>query len=145
MQALLILFTNLVVSSIGEREVSLSWLTGFTGSPPIAIEMDVFPATGSPFRRLLKLGNVNATIITDLMPFMEYKFSIVVVNLDGRSEIVNISATTLSLGILATRTDTHVHLYILCSYYCMYVGLLHLSQVTITGTTVFSCRFGYCN
>ena len=101
--------TNLVVSSIGEREVSLSWLTGFTGSPPIAIEMDVFPATGSPFRRVL--GNVNATIITDLMPFREYKFSIVVVNLDGRSEIVNISATTLSLGILATRTDTHVYTY----------------------------------
>ena len=102
--------TNLVVSSIGEREVSLSWLTGFTGSPPIAIEMDVFPATGSPFRRVL--GNVNATIITDLMPFREYKFSIVVVNLDGRSEIVNISATTLSLGILATGADIHVHLHV---------------------------------
>ena len=59
--------------------------------------MDVFPAIGSPFRRAL--GNVNATAITDLMPFREYKFSIIVViNLDGRSEIINVSATTLSLG-----------------------------------------------
>ena len=58
--------------------------------------------------------HINATIITDLMPFREYKFSIVVVNLDGRSEIVNISATTLSLGIysIATTTDTHVHLHV---------------------------------
>ena len=90
--------TNLFVSSIGEREVSLSWLTGFPGSSPIsAIEVDVFPPMGIPFT--LILGNVNMTTVTGLMPFREYGFSIVVVNLDGRSEMVNISVSTLSLGI----------------------------------------------
>ena len=68
--------TNLVVSSIGEREVSLSWLTRFTGSSPIAIEMDVFPATGSPFSSVL--GNVNATTVNDLMPFREYNGTLLI-------------------------------------------------------------------
>ena len=90
--------TNLVVSSVGEREVSLSWLTGYTELFPIsAIEMDVFPSMGAPFRRVI--GNVNMTTVTGLMPFREYKFSITVVNIVGRSEIVNITASTLSLGI----------------------------------------------
>ena len=90
--------TNLVVSSIGEREVSFSWFTGSAGSFPIsAIEMDVFPPTGVPFR--LILSNINATTVTDLMPFSGYKFSIAVVNFAGRSEVVNITASTLSQGM----------------------------------------------
>ena len=91
--------TNLVATSIGEREVSLSWLTGFNGHTPItAIEVNVIPAAGAPFRRVL--GTVNTTTITGLMPFREYKFSIAVVNLAGRSEMVNISARTLSLSMI---------------------------------------------
>lgn len=78
--------------------MSLSWLTGYMGSFPIlAIEMDIFPSTGVPFRRVL--GNVNMTTVIDLTPFTEYKFSVAVVNFIGRSEIVNITASTLSLGI----------------------------------------------
>ena len=99
--------TNLFVSSIGEREVSLSWLTGFPGSSPIsAIEMDVFPPMGIPFT--LVLGNVNMTTVTGLMPFREYGFSIVVVNLDGRSEMVNISVSTLSLGMNRYKIPSHI-------------------------------------
>ena len=92
--------TNLVATSIGEREVSLSWLTGFNGHTPItAIEVDVIRAAGVPFRRVL--GSVNTTTITGLMPFREYiKFSIAVVNLAGQSEMVNISARTLSLSMI---------------------------------------------
>ena len=90
--------TNLVVSSVGEREVSLSWLTGYTEMFPIsAIEIDVFPSMGAPFRRVI--GNVNMTTVIGLMPFREYRFSITVINVVGRSETVNITASTLSLGI----------------------------------------------
>ena len=108
--------TNLVATSIGEKEVSLSWLTGFNGYTPItAIEVDVIPAIGTPFRRVL--GSVNTTTITGLMPFREYKFSIAVVNLAGRSEIVNISAKTLSLSMI--HVVVHTTYISFCNYQCL--------------------------
>ena len=87
-------------------------LQGLLDRPQLLLKWMYFQQQDPLSDDICVLGNVNATIITDLMPFREYKFSIVVVNLDGRSEIVNISANTLSLGILATRTDTHVHLHV---------------------------------
>ena len=80
--------------------MSLSWLTSSTdGSIPItAIEVDVIPTIGIPFKRVL--DNTNMTTITGLMPFRNYKFSIAVVNRIGPSEKVNITASTLSLSMI---------------------------------------------
>ena len=110
--------TNLVAISIGEREVSLSWLIGFNGYTPITdIEVDVIPAEGAPFRRVL--GYVNTTTITNLMPFREYKFSVAVVNLAGRSELVNISARTLSLSMTCVVVHTTYTFHFVINYPCL--------------------------
>ena len=87
---------NVTVTSIGEREVSLSWLSN-SNDKITAIEVNIYSALGTPLR--LVLGNVNSTTITGLMPFREYKFSIAVVNCASPSEVVNITVRTLSLGI----------------------------------------------
>ena len=88
------------VLSVSENEVTLSWLISSDDlTPIIAIEVNVFPAAGAPFRRVH--SSVNTTTITGLMLFRDYQISIAAVTCAFPSEVVNIIARTLSLSMLA--------------------------------------------
>ena len=89
---------SLIVTSIGETEVSLSWLTNSSVLTPItAIKLNIYPALGVPLRQVLS-GNVNSTNITGLMPSREYTFSIAAMNCASSSEAVNITVRTSMLN-----------------------------------------------
>ena len=96
-----------MINGVGEREVSLSWTTGFNGFSPItAIAVDIVPERGTIARR--ELGFVNTTTIDGLLPFRSYNFYIRVVNEVGASDPVTASASTISLSMLRMTqfTDT---------------------------------------
>ena len=94
-----------MVNGVGEREVSLSWTTGFSGFSPITtIVVDIVPERGVIADARRELGFVNRTTIDDLLPFRSYDFIIAVVNEAGASDRVTASVSTLSLSTL--RNDT---------------------------------------
>ena len=86
--------TNLIVTSVDEREVSLSWMTGFNGFSPITgIAIDVVPEPNSANP---PIGVTNT--ITELSPFTAHTFSVAVQNIVGLSDRVNVTGRTLSLS-----------------------------------------------
>ena len=97
MQALLIL-SLIWLCPVSERGKYLSLgLQGLLDRPQLLLKWMYFQQQ-DPLSDMFLAMSMQQLLLHDLMPFREYKFSIVV-NLDDRSEIVNISATTLSLGI----------------------------------------------
>ena len=88
--------TNLIVTSVDEREVSLSWMTGFNGFSPITgIVIDVVPEPNSANP---PIGVTNTATITELSPFTAHTFSVAVQNIVGLSDRVNVTGRTLSLS-----------------------------------------------
>ena len=88
-----------MVTLVGEREIGLSWMTGFDGFTPITgVEVDITPQRGVIADTNRPLGVVNSATITGLLPFRSYNFSITVVNSVGASDPVVITESTLSLS-----------------------------------------------
>ena len=107
-----------MVNGVGEREVSLSWMTGFDGfSLNTAIVVDIVPERGAIADARRELGFVNRTTIDNLLPFRSYDLSITVVNEAGASDGRTTRASTLSLSMLQT-TQCHNN-----DHMCLTIGL----------------------
>ena len=92
--------TNLRTFDVGERSVSLSWMTGADGFTPItAIEITITPERGdSPSPNPMIIDpSMSSTVVSNLLPFRRYEFSVAVRNAAGLSTNVSINANTLSL------------------------------------------------
>ena len=88
-----------MVINVDEREISLSWMTGFDGFTPITgVTVGIIPERGTVASPSRQVGLVNATTITGLLPFRSYDFYVRVVNDVGSSDSVIITASTLSLS-----------------------------------------------
>ena len=103
-----------MVNSVGEREVSLSWTTGFNGfSPNTAIVVDIVPERGTIADARHKLEFVNKTTIDNLLPFRSYNLSVTVVNEAGASDGRTTRTSTLSLSTLRL-TQCHIIIIVFC-------------------------------
>ena len=117
--------TNVYITEVSSRSISLAWYPAFDGNSPVLHYMVQYKERASPWREQNNLtvgGAASAVVVTDLEPYTEYQLHVVSVN--------SIGAGPPSKVVTAVTSEEGKH------HYCSIPALLSLFDSSIWSSKI---------